>query len=345
MYIDHVIQEVMKVLFYSARDFEIPYLKKANNRRHKVTFIKDALSSDTAIKAVGYEAVSIFSADEACFLTIEKLKDFGVKYITLRSTGYDNVNLRAANRANIKVANVPAYSPYAIAEHATSLLLALNRRLIESNSRVKHYNFDLNDLLGFDLNNKTVGIIGTGKIGSVMTKIMHGFGCHILGHDLEVNEDLVEKYGVTYVDLSDLCRQSDIITIHVPLNTETHQLIDSNLIDLMKPDVVLINTARGAVINTEHVIDGLRSGKIAGLGIDVYENEKGMFFKDHSTEIPNDDMLIKLNAMPNVLITGHHAFLTEEALTNIAETTFYNLDAWEEGQRSENELTDEVVTA
>ena len=329
----------MKVLVYSTRDFEIFYLKKANNKKHKLVFIEEALSSKTASIAVGYEGVSIFSADEACFITIEKLKDLGVKFITLRSVGYDNVNLRAASRLNIKVANVPAYSPNAIAEHAVSLLLTLNRKIIESNRRVKLFNFSLNGLIGFDLKNKTAGIIGTGKIGSVMTKIMHGFGCNLLGYDIKENNELCKQYELRYTSLEYLCSQSDIISLHVPLNSETHQLIDEDLIFKMKDGVIIINTARGSVVNTEHIINGLKSEKIGALGVDVYENEKGVFFNDLSQKIPDDDLLIKLNAMPNVLITGHHAFLTEEALTNIAETTIYNLDCWSEGKETKNELT------
>lgn len=330
----------MKVLVYSAKDFEIPFLEKANRRKHKLTFTKEALSSKTAMMAVGFEAISIFSADEACVITIEKLKDFGVKYISLRSVGHDNVNLRAASRLKIRVANVPAYSPYAIAEHSVALLLALNRKLIESNLRVQHYNFNLNNLVGFDLNGKTVGIIGTGKIGSVMTKIMHGFGCQVLGYDIEENYDLTKLYNLQYTTLQDLCERADIISLHVPLTTETNQLISEELISVMKDGVIIINTARGSVINTEAVIESLKKGKIGALGIDVYENEKGLFFKDHSQEIPNDDLLMKLNALPNVLITGHHAFLTDEALTNIADTTIYNLDCWTSNKETENELTD-----
>lgn len=329
----------MKVLIYSAKDFEIQYLEEANNKKHQLTFTKEALSSQTAIKAVGYDAISIFSADEACFITVEKLKDFGVKYITLRSAGYDNVNLKAASRLGIKVSNVPAYSPYAIAEHATALLLALNRKLIESNNRVSHYNFDLNNLVGFDLNQKTVGIIGTGKIGEVMCKIMHGFGCKLIGFDIEESNSLKTKYNLEYTSLKDLCHQADIISLHVPLNTETHELINEDVIDEMKDGVILINTARGSVIDTEAVIAGLKSGKIGALGMDVYENEKGVFFKDHSQDIPQDTNLMLLNTMPNVLITGHHAFLTNEALTNIAETTIYNLDCYVSNKSNENELT------
>jgi len=329
----------MKVLVYSSKEFEIPYLEKANNKKHQLTFIKDVLSSKTAMMAVGYDAISIFSADEACFITIEKLKDFGVKYIGLRSVGHDNVNLRSASRLNIKVANVPAYSPYAIAEHAVALLLALNRKLIASNLRVRHYNFNLNNFVGFDLNKKTVGIIGTGKIGSVMCKIMHGFGCNLLGFDIQENSSLSSLYNLRYTTLKDLCEQSDIISLHVPLNSETQHLINEELISEMKEGVIIINTARGSVINTVDVIEGLKKGKIGALGIDVYENEKDIFFKDHSQDIPNDDLLMRLNALPNVLITGHHAFLTEEALTNIAGSTIYNIDCWGRGEETENELT------
>jgi len=329
----------MKTLVYSAKDFEIPYLEKANRRKHKLSFTKAPLSSKTVIQSVGYKAISIFSADEASFITIEKLKELGVNYIALRSVGYDNVNLRAAKRLSIKVANVPAYSPNAIAEHAVSLLLSLNRNIVESNRRVKLFNFDINNLVGFDLKNKTIGIIGTGKIGSVFAKIMHGFECNLLGHDIIENDDLVKQFNLRYTTLDDLCKKSDIISLHVPLNSDTHQLIDEELISKMKEGVIIINTARGAVINTEHIIEGLKNNKIGALGMDVYENESGIFFNDLSQCIPDDDLLIKLNAMPNVLITGHHAFLTEEALTNIAETTIYNLDCWNEGKETDNELT------
>jgi len=328
----------MKILVYSAEDFTVPYLEKANKGKHKLSFSKDALSSETAMKAVGYDAISIFSADEASFVIIEKLKDFGVKYITLRSAGYDNVNLTAASKFNISVANVPAYSPYSIAEHATSLLLALNRKLIESNQRVENYNFDINNLIGFDLNKKTVGIIGTGKIGAIMAKIMHGFGCKLIAYDIEKDQNLIEHYDVKYLPLQDVCKQADIISLHIPLNAETHHLINESLLSIMKEGVIIINTARGAVINTKHVINALKSGKIGALGLDVYENEKNIFFKDHSQNIPDDEMLKTLNGMTNVLITGHHAFLTVEALTNIAETTIYNIDCWSKDEHSENEL-------
>ncbi|GFZ76210.1 lactate dehydrogenase [Aquaticitalea lipolytica] len=328
----------MKVLVYSAKEFEIPFLEKENKGKFKITFIEDALTSETAMKAVGFDAICIFSGDTASNIVLEKLKDFGVKYIALRSAGYDNVNLLTAKKLNIKVANVPAYSPYAIAEHAASLLLALNRKLIESNRRVKRYNFNLNNLIGFDLNNKTVGIVGTGKIGAIMAKIMNGFGCNLIGYDIEENKELIRNYKLKYVSLQNLCEQADIITLHLPLNKDTFHLIDEEKIEAMKPGVIIINTARGAVLNTEHILDALENKKIGALGIDVYENEKGIFFKDLSNNIPNDNLLLKLNAMPNVLITGHHAYLTAEALSNIAETTINNLESWSSGKVNINEL-------
>jgi D-lactate dehydrogenase len=333
----------MKVLLYSSKDFEIPYLEDANKGKHKLTFIKDSLSSETAMKAVGFHAISVFSSDILSNTVLEKLKDFGVKYISLRSVGHDNVNLFTAQSLGIKVANVPAYSPNAIAEHAVAILLALNRKLILSNQRVKQFNFDINNLIGFDLNHKTIGILGTGKTGSVMARIMHGFGCKLLGFDIIENKKLVDDYELEYVSIIELCKAADVISIHLPLNTETHHLIDKALIELMKPNAIIINTARGAVINTKDVIDALVNEKISGLAMDVYEHERDLFFNDYSQEIPKDDMLIKLNALPNVLITGHQAFLTEEALTNIADTTIYNLDCWSEDKETENELHFKVL--
>ena len=328
----------MKVLVYSSKDFEIPYLEDANKGKHKLTFIKESLSSETAMKAVGFHGISVFSSDILSNIVLEKLKDFGVKYITLRSVGHDNVNLFTAQSLGIKVAHVPAFSPNAIAEHAVAILLASNRKLILSNQRVKQFNFDINNLIGFDLKNKTIGILGTGKIGSVMARIMHGFGCKLLGFDIFENKELMDDYQLKYVSIKELCKAADVISIHLPLNTETHHLIDKTLIDLMKPSAIIINTARGAIIKTKDVIDGLVNGQISGLAIDVYEHERDLFFSDYSQEIPKDDMLIKLNALPNVLITGHHAFLTEEALTNISDATIYNLDCWSENKETENEL-------
>jgi len=237
------------------------------------------------------------------------------------------------------VARVPAYSPYAIAEHTMALILALNRRLIKAHNRVREQNFSLNGLTGFDLNGKTVGVIGTGKIGSVLVKILHGFGCNILAQDIEESKDLIDKYGVIYSDCATLCKHADIISLHVPLKASTKHLINKEHIALMKSGVMLINTSRGGLVDTKAVIEGLKTKKIGYLGLDVYEEEEGLFFEDHSDDILQDDVIARLMTFNNVLITSHQAFLTETALTNIAETTIYNLDCFDKEILSGNEIS------
>ncbi len=333
----------MKLLVYSAKKFEIPYLKRANNNRHTVNFTEDALDSETAIQAMGYKAISIFSADDAALVVLQKLWELGVRFITLRSAGYNNIQIKAAKRFGFKVANVPDYSPHAIAEHAVALLLAFNRKLIIADTQVHQYNFMQEGLMGMNLHGKTVGIIGTGRIGSIMVKIMYGFGCHILAHDLEPDDDLIELCDVTYTTLDDLCRKSDIISIHLPLTYESHGLINSKKLALMKKDVIIINTARGAVVDTNAIIDALEENDIKGYCTDVYEKEKGVFFKDHSKEGIKDEKLKKLLSFPNVLMTPHQAFMTKEALVNIADTTFENIGFWEEGSECKNELGDKTL--
>ena len=243
----------MKLLLYSTKKVELPFLEKANGNRHKVTYIADALDSETAIQAVGYKVISIFSGDDASSIVLEKLWELGVRYITLRSSGHNNINIKTAKRYGFRVANSPDYSPYAIAEHAVGLLLAFNRKIILADKQVRTYNFLQHNLMGFDIHGKTVGIIGTGRIGSVMVKIMHGFGCKIIATDLEEDNDLIELCGVTYVPLEELCSQSDIISIHIPLTYDNHQLINRNKLELMKRNVILINTARGATVSYTHL--------------------------------------------------------------------------------------------
>ncbi|GAA4275470.1 2-hydroxyacid dehydrogenase [Aquimarina mytili] len=330
----------MKILIYSAKDFEIPFLEKANNNEHQIKYIPERLTTETARLALGFDVISIFSADDASSLVLEKLKDFGIKYITLRSTGYDNVNLTAAKKLNIKVANTAGYSPNAIAEHAVALLLALNRKLILSNTQVNSYNFSLSNLVGFDLDQKTVGIIGTGRIGKVIAKIMHGFGCHILAKDTYEDSKLKENYDVFYTDLEDLCKRSDIIFLSIPLTTQTHHMINKDVIQHMKTHTLLINVARGGVVCTEDIIQALELKRIAGYGTDVYEHESGIFFYDHSKNKPKDVSLQSLINLPNVLLTPHQGFATQEALSNIAEATFYNINCWSQDQPGKNELTD-----
>ncbi|MBD1261057.1 2-hydroxyacid dehydrogenase [Maribacter polysiphoniae] len=333
----------MKLLVYSAQDFEIPFLEKANRLRHKVTFIPEALDTNTALKAVGHDAVSIFSGDDACLIVLEKLRDLGVKYITLRSAGYNNIQIKGAKRFGFKVANAPDYSPHAIAEHAVALLMTVNRKTHIADRQVHRYNFEQQKLLGFDLVGKTIGIVGTGRIGSVMVKIMHGFGCRILAHDLIENQDLVDKYGVAYVDLAQLYAQADIISLHLPLTSVSHHMLNGQAFEQMKPGVVLLNTARGAIVETKALIKAIGTKKIGFYAADVYEKEKGLFFKNNAPHDIKDENLKTLLSFPNVLLTPHQAYVTKEALTRIAEITFDNLDYWEQGKPCPNELGYETL--
>ncbi len=328
----------MKLLVFSAKKYELRYLNKANTRGVKVTYTIDALDSQTALQATGFDAISIFSGDDASLVVLEKLWDLGVRYITLRSAGYNNIHIKAAQRFGFRVANTPEYSPHAIAEHATALLLAFNRKLVRADAQVHQYDFLQDGLMGFNLHGKTVGIIGTGRIGSIMVKIMYGFGCKILGCDLEADDDLMELCDVKYTSLEDLCKKSDIISLHIPLTYDNHQLIDKKKLALMKRNAILINTSRGAVVNTKDLITALEDGKIAGYCTDVYEKEKGTFFRDNSKDGMEDEQLKKLLSLPSVLLTPHQGYMTDEALTNIAHTTFENLYCWMEGRKCKNEL-------
>ncbi|SHJ35924.1 2-hydroxyacid dehydrogenase [Pseudozobellia thermophila] len=334
----------MKVLIYSAKDFEIPFLRKANKGNHKITYLREALDSETALKAMGFEAVSIFSGDDASSLVLEKLWHLGVRYISLRSAGYNNINLNVAKKLGFRVANAPDYSPHAIAEHAVALLLALNRKLILANERVHRYNFVQNGLMGFNLHGKTLGIIGTGRIGSTMAGITHGFGCPILAHDPKPDYGLTERFNLTYTSLDEVCMNSDIISLHLPLSQENHHLIDAEKLALMKPGALLINTSRGALVDTKALIEALNKNQLKGYGADVYENERGVFFRDHSKNGIRDEQLKKLLSLPNVLLTPHQAFMTKEALARIAEITFVNIDAWADGLSTKNELDVEEIS-
>ncbi len=329
----------MKILFFSAQSFEIPFLEKANKDGFDLTFETLSLSKKNAHLAEGFDVVSIFTGDDASADVIEILRQCAVKYIAIRATGYDNVDLELADDIGIKVANVPSYSPYAIAEHAVALILAVNRKITLAQRKVLANDFTINNLIGFDLKGKVVGIIGTGAIGSVLAKILHGFGCRLLGYDVAESKLLTELYGMEYVSLPVLLQQSDIVSLHVPLNDDTKYLINKQTIGLMKKGVMLINTSRGACVHTADVIDALENGMIGYLGADVYEKERGIFFSDLSNVGLKDAQLIKLLSMPNVLITPHQAFATNEALTNIAATTMYNIACWDKDKYSKNELS------
>jgi D-lactate dehydrogenase len=328
----------MKTLMYSTKDFEVPYLEKANQETHTLHFTPERHTTDTAMLAVGYDAISIFSADDASPNVLEKLKDFGVSYITLRSAGYDNVNLQKAQKLGIQVANAPDYSPNAIAEHAIALLLAINRKIIIANTQVQRYDFTLSNLIGMDLKGKTIGVIGTGKIGSVIVKILHGFESTIVATDIVQNEDLTHDFGVSYMSVQELCTQSDVIILSVPLNAETHHLIDTETLGYMKPSAYIINVARGAIVHTKAVLESLNTNAIKGYATDVYAHESGIFFYDRSSDKPKDPLLDKLLQHSNVILTPHQAFATQEALTNIASTTIENLSGWEQGIIPKNTL-------
>lgn len=335
----------MKCLLYSVKPFELSYLNKSNRYGHTVEYAAKPLNAETAALAKGFECISIFTGDDASAPVLEKLSQLGIQFIATRAAGYDNIDLEAAGRLQIKVANVPAYSPHAIAEHAVAMMLTLNRRLVRADRQVKAHDFRVDDLIGFDLHNKVAGIIGTGRIGQISAKILDGFGCRLLAYDVAPQHELEEIHNLRYASLPALLDKSDIITLHVPLNEKTRHLINEEAIALMKPGVMLINTARGPVVDTSAVLKGLRSGQIGYYGMDVYEKEKGVFFYDHSGENLNDPVLDELIAHPNVLVTPHQAFATGEAITNICDTTFETIQAWSDGRSSSFELVFQPVHA
>lgn len=328
----------MKIAVYSTHRFEEKYLTSAFDGKYEVKYISTSLSIETAPLAEGSQAVSIFVNDDASAKVLQILDKIGIRFLVLRSAGYNNVDLAAAKKLNIKVARVPEYSPFAVAEHTVALMLALNRKLIRAHNRVMDQNFSLDGLVGFDMHGKTAGIIGAGKIGRIVAKILYGFGCRILVHDKVENNELKNKYEAVYTDCITLCQQSDIITLHAPLTPETKYLIDKACISKMKINVMLINTSRGGLINTREVIRALKTGKIGHLGLDVYEEESSLFFEDHSEEILKDDVIARLMTFNNVLITSHQGFLTDTALKNIAETTVANLDYFDKNIPGPNEL-------
>ncbi len=329
----------MKTLVYSISPFEKPLLDAGKDKDIELQYQQERLTKETASLAKGHDAVSIFSSDKASAEVLQALKDAGVKYLSTRTMGVDHIDIDKAKELDLKVANVPHYSPYSVAEHSIALMLALNRQLIRANTKVRNFNFLLNDLVGFDMNGKTVGLVGAGEIGAVSAKILNGLGCKLMIFDIKENQDLIDKYDAKYVDIDKLCKKSDIISIHAPLTDDTKHLIDKEKIDLMKEGVMIINTARGPICKTEALIDGLKSGKIGYLGMDVYEYEKGLFFENHSNDIIQDDLFIRLMGFKNVLITAHQAFLTREAIKEDMDNTLKNLKSWANNQTPENELS------
>lgn len=329
----------MKVAVFSTKPYDRTFLQEANRQyRHELTFLEPRLQLETVELAAQHPGVCVFVNDRLDAGVLESLHRGGTTAVALRCAGFNNVDLAAAEGLGIRVVRVPAYSPYAVAEHTVGLILTLNRKIHRSFVRVREGNFSLDGLLGFDLHGRTIGIVGTGQIGSKVARIMSGFGCRLLGYDVAPNPEC-EALGLRYVALEQLFVESDIISLNCPLTPETHHMINAETIARMKTGVMLINTSRGAVIDTKAVIDGLKKGKVGYLGIDVYEEEADYFFEDLSEHVITDDVLARLLTFPNVLVTSHQAFFTREALTAIAETTLRNLQDLEDRGSSVNEVS------
>jgi len=333
----------MRIAVFSTKPYDRTSLEEANRQHgHELAYFEPRLTPETAALAEGYEGVCAFVNDQVDARVVETLAKSGTRAVLLRSAGFNHVDLRAAEQHGITVARVPAYSPYAVAEHAMGLILTLNRKFHRAHARVREGNFALDGLLGFDLRGKTVGVVGTGKIGTVFCRIVAGFGCRVLAHDPHPNEE-VRELGASYVELGELFAGADIIALHLPLTPETHHLVDAEAVGRMREGVVLINTSRGGLVDTRAVIEGLKSGKIGALGLDVYEEEADLFFEDLSGTVIQDDVFARLLTFPNVLVTGHQGFFTREALAAIAETTVGNATAAEGGAGELHAVTLEDV--
>lgn len=327
----------MRVLVYDTHSYDQTFLNAANAGRHQLDFTTAQLDPQTAALAQGYDAVCLFVNDQANAAALERLAAGGVRMIAQRSTGFNNIDLAAAEGLGITAMRVGYYSPYAVAEFAVGLLQTLNRRIHRAYNRTREFNFRLAGLLGQDIHGRTVGVVGTGKIGAIFASIMKGFGCPLLGYDVRENPECLEL-GMRYVPMEELLRQSDIISLHVPLMPQTHHLIKRETLAIMKPGVMLINTSRGGLIDTAALIEAIEQHRIGAVGLDVYEEEEGKFFRDLSDAVMDDEVLARLMTFPNVLLTSHQAFFTQEAMTTIAETTIKNLTDFDEGRESENTL-------
>lgn len=326
----------MRVAVFSTRAYDREFLlPAAHETGHELVFLESRLTDETSKLADGFQAVCVFVNDEVGRNLLQSLARGGTRIIALRSAGFNHVDLAAAAELGIVVARVPAYSPFAVAEHTVGLMLALNRRLYRAYNRVREGNFALDGLLGFDFHGRTVGIVGTGKIGACVARILHGFGCELLLHDVHERDEL-KQLGGQYLPLDELFARSEVITLHCPLLQATQHLINAQALEQMRSGVMLINTSRGGLIDTQAVIEGLKSRQIGYLGLDVYEEEESLFFEDKSSEIIRDDIFMRLLTFPNVLVTGHQAFFTREALAKIASTTMANLTAFERGETIEN---------
>lgn len=319
----------MKVTVFSSKPYDERFLRAANREAgHELVFIENRLKPETAILARGSDAVCAFVNDELDELTLKNLAEGGTRFIVMRCAGFNNIDLAAAKATGLMIARVPAYSPHAVAEHAVALLLCLNRHIHKAYNRVREGNFSLDGLMGMDIHGKTIGVIGTGIIGGIFARIMVGFGCEVLAYDI-VEAPACVAAGVRYVSLDELFEKSHAISLHCPLMPATYHLINAGSLGKMRDGVFLVNTSRGALIDTEAAITAIKSGRIGGLALDVYEEESELFFEDLSFGIIQDDVFMRLTTFPNVLVTGHQAFFTREALENIARTTMANLSDFE----------------
>lgn len=336
----------MKVAVFSTKTYDRDFLELANSTgKHQITYLEASLKESTTRLTEGFNAVCVFVNDELNSFVIDKLAANGVKVIVLRCAGFNNVDVQRAAKWGLSVLRVPAYSPHAVAEHALALIMTLNRKTHKAYNRIREGNFSIERLTGFELEGKTVGVVGTGRIGAVFSTIMKGFGCRIIAHDAYENQALKDA-GVAYMSLMDLLGQSDIVSLHCPLTPETHHMINERSIKQMKKGLMLINTSRGKLIDTEAAIHGLKEGMIGYMGIDVYEQEESLFFKDLSEVIIRDDKISRLMTFPNVLITAHQAYFTDNALMQIAQTTIQNLTDSETGSvQKQNLVTLEMVKA
>ena len=331
----------MKVAVFSTKSYDRAYFDMINNSgTHQLTYFDASLNASTTNLAIGFEAVCIFVNDKVDREAVEKLSGNGIKLIALRCAGFNNVDIAAATQKNIKVVRVPAYSPQAVAEHAVALILTLNRKTHKAYNRIRENNFSLEKLMGFNLYQKTVGVIGTGKIGSIFCEIMLGFGCNVIAFDITESKQLKEK-GIVYKTFDAVLRQSDIISLHCPLTPATFHLINSSSFAKIKKGAMLINTSRGAVINASDAIEALKNEQLGYLGIDAYEQEENLFFKDLSGTIIADEVIGRLMSFHNVLITAHQGFFTHEAMDQIATTTFNNLTEFENSSVLKNEVKTE----
>lgn len=322
-----------KVAFFDTKQYDRQWFDKLE-KSFEIKYFEEKLNAENADLASGFDGAIAFVNDTINRNTLKILAEGGVKILAMRCAGYNNINFKAAHEYGIKVVRVPVYSPYAVAEHTIALLLTLNRKIHKAYSRTRDFNFALNGLTGFDLNGKTVGVIGTGKIGQIFIKICQGFGMRVLAYD----PYKIENPTFEYAELDEIYRQSDAISLHCPLTEDTHHILNAEAFSKMKSSVYIINTSRGGLIDSEALLDALKSRRIAGAGLDVYEEEAEVFFEDCSDTIVNDDILARLVSLPNVLLTSHQAFLTEEALKNIAEITIGNLEDYFAGKPLKNQI-------